>query len=216
MNNYPALPILALKVLPSIKVLSATQKETAGHPAFPQFSSLLLILIRVLCLSLRSLLLCTFLICYPLLSSNSVTNPAWCRWLLFSTLVLASPGVTYFCFMFCVMLQLLLWWYLLQSPCSLVSVFLLLSVALGLKVLVLLWNIYEFIYKVVSLLLGLFNVLRNFIGILLMYNVVLVSGVQQSESVMHIHISTHFKILFHIGHYRVLSKVPCAMCCCCC
>ena len=43
-----------------------------------------------------------------------------------------------------------------------------------------------------------------------MYNVVLVSGVQQSESVMHIHISTHFKILFHIGHYRVLSKVPCA------
>lgn len=49
-NNYPALPILALKVLPSTKLLSATQKQTAGHPTFPQFSSLLLILIRVLCL----------------------------------------------------------------------------------------------------------------------------------------------------------------------
>ena len=67
------------------------------------------------------------------------------------------------------------------------------SLALGLKVLVLLWNIYAFICKVVSLLLGLFkNVLKNFIGILLMYSVVLVSGGQQSESVMHIHISTPF------------------------
>ena len=49
-NNYPALPTLTLKVLPSTKLLSATRKETAGHPTFPQFSSLLLILIRVLCL----------------------------------------------------------------------------------------------------------------------------------------------------------------------
>ena len=48
-------------------------------------------------------------------------------------------------------------------------------------------------------------------------NVVLVSGVQQSESVTHIHIFTLFFLFFnplfsrffpHIGHYRVLSRVP--------
>ena len=35
-----------------------------------------------------------------------------------------------------------------------------------------------------------------FIGVWLIYNVVLVSAVQQSESVIHIHISTLFQILF--------------------
>ena len=39
------------------------------------------------------------------------------------------------------------------------------------------------------------------IGAYLLYNVVLVSAVQQSESVVHIHISTLFKFYFHIGHY---------------
>ena len=38
--------------------------------------------------------------------------------------------------------------------------------------------------------------LINFIGVQLIYNVVLVSVVQQSESVMHTHISTLFQILF--------------------
>ena len=33
---------------------------------------------------------------------------------------------------------------------------------------------------------------KNFIGVWLMYDVVLVSGVQQIESVIHIHISTVF------------------------
>ena len=44
-------------------------------------------------------------------------------------------------------------------------------------------------------------------------NVVLVSGVQQSELVIHIHISTVFFLRFfsHIGHYRVLSRVACAI-----
>ena len=37
---------------------------------------------------------------------------------------------------------------------------------------------------------------KIFIGIQLIYNVVLVSGIQQSESVIHIHIFTLFKILF--------------------
>ena len=39
------------------------------------------------------------------------------------------------------------------------------------------------------------------------YNIMLVSAVQQSESVIHIHISTlFFRFLSHIGHYRVLSN----------
>ena len=38
-----------------------------------------------------------------------------------------------------------------------------------------------------------------------------VSGVQESESVMHIHISSLFRFFSHIGHYRVLSRVPCTI-----
>ena len=43
-----------------------------------------------------------------------------------------------------------------------------------------------------------------------MYNVVLASSVQQSESV--IHISTFLvRFFFHIGYYRVLSRISCAI-----
>ena len=43
-------------------------------------------------------------------------------------------------------------------------------------------------------------------------SIVLVLGKQQSESVIHTHISTLFKIFFpHIGQYRVLSRFPCAL-----
>ena len=38
---------------------------------------------------------------------------------------------------------------------------------------------------------------------------VLIPGIQQSESVTHIHISTlFFRFFFYIDHYRVLSRVP--------
>ena len=37
-----------------------------------------------------------------------------------------------------------------------------------------------------------------------------VSAVQQSDSVIHMHISILFQILFHIGYYRLFSRVPCA------
>ena len=40
--------------------------------------------------------------------------------------------------------------------------------------------------------LHILNFFKIFIGVELIYNVVLVSGVQQSESVIHIHISTLF------------------------
>ena len=43
-----------------------------------------------------------------------------------------------------------------------------------------------------------------FIGVyLLIYNVVLVSAVQQIQSIIHIHISTLFRFYSHIGHYIV-------------
>ena len=46
-----------------------------------------------------------------------------------------------------------------------------------------------------------------------MYNIVLVSGVQLSESVVHIHIFIPFLggLFSHIGGYRVLSRAPCAI-----
>ena len=49
---------------------------------------------------------------------------------------------------------------------------------------------------------------KNFIGGWLTYNVVLASGLQQSEPVVHIHISIIFS---HTGYYRILSRFPCAI-----
>ena len=42
----------------------------------------------------------------------------------------------------------------------------------------------------------------------MIYNVILISGVLQSDSV--IHISIFFRFFSDIGYYRVLSRVPCA------
>ena len=39
-------------------------------------------------------------------------------------------------------------------------------------------------------------------------HVSLVLGIQQSDSVIHIHVATLFRFFFHIGHYRGLSRVP--------
>ena len=51
-----------------------------------------------------------------------------------------------------------------------------------------------------------------YIGVQLIYNVVLVSGVQQSDLVIHTHISILFgDSISHIGYYKVLSRVPCAI-----
>ena len=44
----------------------------------------------------------------------------------------------------------------------------------------------------------------------LSYNVVLVSGVQQSDSFIHIFILIQISIFFHIGYYRILSIVLCS------
>ena len=41
----------------------------------------------------------------------------------------------------------------------------------------------------------------------MIYNVVLVSGIQLSKSVSHIYIFLFFGLFSHIGHYRVLSSL---------
>ena len=43
----------------------------------------------------------------------------------------------------------------------------------------------------------------------MIYNVVLVSGVQQSGSAIHIYF--FFRFFSHIGYYRLLSRVPCVI-----
>ena len=47
----------------------------------------------------------------------------------------------------------------------------------------------------------------NFIAIQLIYNVVLVSAVQQSQSVTHVHIFTFLKRFYsHVDHRKVLNS----------
>ena len=39
----------------------------------------------------------------------------------------------------------------------------------------------------------------------------LVPSIQQSDSVIHIHIWIIFQILFPFGHYRILNRIACAV-----
>ena len=50
-----------------------------------------------------------------------------------------------------------------------------------------------------------------FIGVWLLYNVVLASTAQQNESAIHIQIYPPFWIPSHLGYHSVLGKVPCAL-----
>ena len=45
----------------------------------------------------------------------------------------------------------------------------------------------------------------------MLINNVFISGVEQSDSIVHIHASILFQILPHLGYYRILSRVPCAI-----
>ena len=64
----------------------------------------------------------------------------------------------------------------------------------------------ESILMTVTLLLFLKKI---FIGIKLIYNVVLVLGVQHRESVLHIYII--FRFFSHIGYDRILSRELCTL-----
>ena len=50
--------------------------------------------------------------------------------------------------------------------------------------------------------------LKVFIAAWLTYSVVLVSAVQQSESIIHINIFTFLRFFSHIGHYKILGRIP--------
>ena len=57
--------------------------------------------------------------------------------------------------------------------------------------------------------IDIFLYFLKFFGVQLLNNVVLVSAEQQSISVIHLHIATlFFRFYSHMGHYRVLSRVP--------
>ena len=43
-------------------------------------------------------------------------------------------------------------------------------------------------------------------GAELVNNVVLISGVQQGDTVIHIHVTTFFKLCSHLDYYRVLNS----------
>ena len=45
----------------------------------------------------------------------------------------------------------------------------------------------------------------------LFINSVLISGVEQSDSIIHIHVTMFFKFFSHLGYYGTVSRVPCAI-----
>ena len=77
------------------------------------------------------------------------------------------------------------------------------------------YNILLFFFsRQIKLLLkreALIYIFKTFIGVELLYNVVLVSTVQQSESTLQIHIFSLFVLPSHLGHHRALNRVPCAI-----
>ena len=52
---------------------------------------------------------------------------------------------------------------------------------------------------------------KIFIRVQLIYNGVLVSGIQQIDSVIHMHIFIPLQILSHLGYHKILSRVPCVV-----
>ena len=53
-----------------------------------------------------------------------------------------------------------------------------------------------------------FKSFKNFIRYNLIYNVVLVLAIQQSDCYTY---SSFFKFFSHVDYYRILSRVPCAI-----
>ena len=60
---------------------------------------------------------------------------------------------------------------------------------------------------------GLLSCASNFFvltEVQLLYSIALISAAWQSESIIHIYIHSFFRFFSYIGHYRILSRVPCA------
>ena len=45
----------------------------------------------------------------------------------------------------------------------------------------------------------------------MLYNVIILLGIQQNGSFMDIHLSIFSRLFSHIGYYRILSRVSCAI-----
>lgn len=58
---------------------------------------------------------------------------------------------------------------------------------------------------------GVGDILLTFIEVELLYYVLLVSAVRQSESAIRMYISLFFGFSSHLGHHRALNKAPCAI-----
>ena len=55
-----------------------------------------------------------------------------------------------------------------------------------------------------------FKKFKKFLLSILIYNVVLVSGIQKSDSVIHVP-SLFFRFFSRLGYYRMLSRIPCSI-----
>ena len=57
------------------------------------------------------------------------------------------------------------------------------------------------------------KVFKFYIGLQLIYKVVLASGIPQSDSLIHIYIHLFFfKFFSYLGYYRILIRIPYAIC----
>ena len=61
------------------------------------------------------------------------------------------------------------------------------------------------------MLLLLLNLFIYLTGVQLIYNVVLVLGVHQNDLVTHSNKFIFFRLISHIGYYKILSRVTCAI-----
>ena len=72
------------------------------------------------------------------------------------------------------------------------------------------WTAYDFSENFVQKLYFL-KFFFSFIALYLIYNFLLIPGVEQSDSIIHMHVFIFFMFFFHIGYYRILSRVLCVI-----
>ena len=170
--------------------------------------------VTILCLPVSEHRLSSHLFISSLIYFNSVLQFLECESLLL--LLRLFPSILFF--LMCLYMEVFSEFHFQTAHASVYSIFLfihLLSTGSGLSLLVnsssasnssnLSMGLVNHFLKLVVAIAGQVHFsFWNFIGIQLIYNVVLVSGIQQSESVIHIHVSTLFQILFP---YKPLQRI---------
>ena len=97
-----------------------------------------------------------------------------------------------------------MWSNLVSIPCSFEKTMYSLVIRCDVSCLSIWWR--SIVY---FLLLYFFKLI--FLGVLLLYNVMLVSAEQQSESAICVYIHLFSGFPFHLGHHRARSSVPCTI-----